>query len=736
MKQHEGLKWVKLICLYGLIFLMLREWLLPVIELTDTGYYGLMVLFILICLLTNLINMNAIVSILIKIVYIVWFMLFTYSPEEGSFSTSVLNSFKAIFTGDWFNISNTVKSMLFLILLWMTIYLIHHWLTIRRSIMYFFLITVIFLALVDTFTKYNAEMSIVRTMILGIFLTGMLFIEKIISENGMKENPTNYFKLILPLVIMLVLSTVFAYNMPKEQASENLPGPLNQVVKWANSNLQTTGKIGYVEDDDKLGGDFETDNAPVLKYTALEPQYLRIESKSLYTGKGWDRTEKDIYVNTFNYTDTIKTTLPSGAKKDELAMKVKMDKKYSFLIQPYGIREVLESNEKKNNFYIEVESGKIRPTIKKEQISLLNYELTYSPPQYSEKALEKSRISMIAKDKQLSAKERKMNLQLPDNLPDRVANLAESITKDEASVYGKANAIVNYFKTAGYEYSRLDVGFPTNKEDYVDRFLFDTKIGYCDNFSSSMAIMLRTLDIPTRWIKGFSAGDVSLRGNTKEDFNEYTVTNNNAHSWVEVYIPDVGWMPFEPTIGFEGFDQVQEDQENESSTPKNNTEEEKEEQKKQEQEKVKEESEKEKVEKEQKEKEEQDKKVAKKDEGSTTWIWFTLLGLLVVAAVALFFTRRKWMPSLLISYYNQRKPSLDQAYAVLMKQLKKQTSLKLAEGETLAEFAKRVDGKFKTTDMTKLTKMMEKELYDPNAETTVWDNFKECWENLINKTRG
>lgn len=736
MNQYDVIKWIKLIFLYGLIFLMLREWLLPVIELTNTGYYGLMILFVLICLITNLINLNAIASVAIKLAYILWFMLFTYSPEEGSFSTNIIESFKAIFTGDWFNISNTVKSMLFLILLWMTIYLIHHWLTIRRSIMYFFIITVAFLALIDTFTTYNAEMSIVRTMILGIFLTGVLFIEKLISENGMKESPVNYIKLLLPLIAMIAISGVFAFNMPKEQASENLPGPLNEVVKWANSNLQTTGKIGYVENDDTLGGDFETDNAPVLKYTAEEPQYLRIESKSLYTGRGWERSTKDIYVNTFDYTEDIKTTLPAGTKKNALTMDVKMDKKYSFIVQPYGIQKVLSSNEEKNNFYIEVESGKIRPTIKKEQINLLNYSLSYSSPEYSETALNKSRVSMITDDSELSSKDRKLNLQLPENLPDRVGELANEITDGEDSVYDKANAIVNYFKTSGYEYSRLDVGFPKGNEDYVDRFLFDTKIGYCDNFSSSMAIMLRTLDIPTRWIKGFSAGEISSSVKATKDENEYTVTNNNAHSWVEVYIPDVGWMPFEPTIGFEGFDQIELDEAGENATPKNNKEKEQEEKKAQE--KVKEEeAKKEKVEKEKKEKkQQQDEKVAKKnDNSSIAWLWIAA-GALVLAAIILYFTRNKWMPKLIINYNNQKKPTIDQAYTTLMKQLKKHSKLKLQEGETLKEFAKRVDEKFKTTDMTTLTKLMEKELYDPNAEAAVWDNFKECWENLINKTRG
>lgn len=742
MNQQKFSDWGKLIFFYLLIFLMLREWLVPVIELTGTGYYELLVLFIVICLLTNIFNLNPILSFVIKIVYIAWFMVYTHSPNAGNFYTNVVDGFVAIFTGNWFDITETVKSMLFLILLWMTVYLIHHWLTVRRSILFFFILTVLFLALIDTFTTYDADMGIVRTMVLGLLLTGILFIEKLISENGMKSSTSNYFKLLLPLVILIGISSIFAYTMPKEKASENLPGPLNEVVRWANSSLQTTGKIGYVEEDGDLGGDFETDDAPVLQYTTKEPQYLRVESKSLYTGKGWERSSEDVFVSTFNYTDPIKTSLPSGNKEDEVSMKVKMDKKYNFLVQPYGIKQVLESNEKNNGFYIETESGKIRPTVLKEQISLLNYELTYSSPVYGEKELDDSRVEMIAEDQALSKKDREIYLQLPSNLPDRVKELALNITEDEESVYDKANAIVNYFQTSGYEYSRENVGFPTNGEDYVDRFLFDTKVGYCDNFSTSMSVMLRTLDIPTRWVKGFSPGEVNTattaNENLEEDEKNYIVTNNNAHSWVEVYIPNVGWMPFEPTIGFEGFDQIQEEQTDASAAPENNNEEEKtEEQQTQEEQDVAEEEKKAEEEKQKAtEQQQQENEANTTNTASTIWIWIGILAAALVIGTILFKQRRKWMPKVIVSYNKQRKPKLANAYDILIKQLNKQYGLNRQAGETLSDFAKRVDKELQTNDMTKLTTMMEQELYDPNTTPIKWEQFNEYWENLINKSRG
>lgn len=67
-----------------------------------------------------------------------------------------------------------------------------------------------------------------------------------------------------------------------------------------------------------------------------------------------------------------------------------------------------------------------------------------------------------------------------------------------------------------------------------------------------MVVLLRAVDIPARWAKGFTEGERLSGENIFEGSKpEYEVTNNNAHSWVEVYFPNVGWVPFEPTVGFD-----------------------------------------------------------------------------------------------------------------------------------------------------------------------------------------
>jgi hypothetical protein len=75
----------------------------------------------------------------------------------------------------------------------------------------------------------------------------------------------------------------------------------------------------------------------------------------------------------------------------------------------------------------------------------------------------------------------------------------------------------------------------------VTYFLFERKKGHCEYFATSMAIMLRTLNIPARVVNGFRGGEYNdVTGN-------YIVRESNAHSWVEVYFPEFGWVTFDPT---------------------------------------------------------------------------------------------------------------------------------------------------------------------------------------------
>jgi len=127
------------------------------------------------------------------------------------------------------------------------------------------------------------------------------------------------------------------------------------------------------------------------------------------------------------------------------------------------------------------------------------------------------------------------------------ANDSQEITKAYTNPYDKVTAIKNYLRTH-YHYGVEQVPYPKENEDFVDQFLFETKLGYCDHFSSSMVVLTRSIGIPARWVKGFSPGETQF--NMESGNYEGVVRNKNAHSWAEVYFDDIGWIPFEATPTF------------------------------------------------------------------------------------------------------------------------------------------------------------------------------------------
>ena len=132
-------------------------------------------------------------------------------------------------------------------------------------------------------------------------------------------------------------------------------------------------------------------------------------------------------------------------------------------------------------------------------------------------------------------------LQLPDDLPARVANLSRQIVGSRAGYYDRAQALGLYL-SSNYVYD-LEVPRFAENHDVVDAFLFESKRGYCEHFAAAMTVMCRSLKIPARYCTGFLPGTY----NPFSGFRE--VYGDQAHAWVEVYIPGYGWMTFDPTPG-------------------------------------------------------------------------------------------------------------------------------------------------------------------------------------------
>lgn len=128
-------------------------------------------------------------------------------------------------------------------------------------------------------------------------------------------------------------------------------------------------------------------------------------------------------------------------------------------------------------------------------------------------------------------------LVLPRSITPDLSRLAREVTFDAATPYAKAVDLVRWFtRDGGFSYSTT-VTTPEGA-DPLQSFL-DQRVGYCQQFAATMALMARTLGIPSRVVIGFTGGRL-------ED-GEHVVYARNAHAWPELWFEGIGWVWFEPT---------------------------------------------------------------------------------------------------------------------------------------------------------------------------------------------
>ncbi|HWM32663.1 MAG TPA: DUF3488 and transglutaminase-like domain-containing protein [Pseudolysinimonas sp.] len=138
-------------------------------------------------------------------------------------------------------------------------------------------------------------------------------------------------------------------------------------------------------------------------------------------------------------------------------------------------------------------------------------------------------------------------LDLPSRMPESIAEIANEVAGGLPTSYERAMALQDYFTSGDFTYSEdapVEKGYDGSGVDIIARFL-EEKSGYCVHFASAMAIMARTVGIPSRMVVGFQPGEqLSVQGITS-----YTVSSHDLHAWPELYFEGVGWLRFEPTPG-------------------------------------------------------------------------------------------------------------------------------------------------------------------------------------------
>lgn len=121
----------------------------------------------------------------------------------------------------------------------------------------------------------------------------------------------------------------------------------------------------------------------------------------------------------------------------------------------------------------------------------------------------------------------------------RIIELAERITANAPTNFDKAVALNRYFTDPANGFTYELQTAPASSNQALADFLFRGKRGYCEQFASSMAVLLRAVGIPSRVAVGFTSGH--------QEGDARVITTEDAHAWVEAYFPGHGWVTFDPT---------------------------------------------------------------------------------------------------------------------------------------------------------------------------------------------
>jgi transglutaminase-like putative cysteine protease len=139
---------------------------------------------------------------------------------------------------------------------------------------------------------------------------------------------------------------------------------------------------------------------------------------------------------------------------------------------------------------------------------------------------------------ELDPAERKLGLQAPSRVSDRVRELAQSWEEGGRSPREIVDAALRHFREQEFFYT---LSPPLLGTDPVDGFLFDTRRGFCEHYATSFVVLMRLAGVPARVVTGYQGGTWNMLGKFLE------VKQADAHAWAEVWLDDSGWTRVDPT---------------------------------------------------------------------------------------------------------------------------------------------------------------------------------------------
>ena len=306
------------------------------------------------------------------------------------------------------------------------------------------------------------------------------------------------------------------------------------VQKSQSAGLRTTGfservdlgTIGSIKQDPSIVMRVEVADEPIGR---REPLYLRGTAYDYYDGRAWNASLGSRRPLTLTAEGTFvvrsRGTRPSGSLSAPLRQDILLEALDTSVLFAAPTAESI--------------SGEF-PTVQVDTMGGLHLpfpstsRIRYSVTSQARQMMPDEQSALILDYPEAI---RGQYLQIP-RISEQVAELADSVAREATSPYAKVLAILQHL-TQSYQYS-LDVETSTI-EHPIEDFLFVRKTGYCEHYATAMVILLRSVGIPARLVTGFLATEWNEFG------GYYTVRQQDAHAWVEVFFPRSGWITMDPT---------------------------------------------------------------------------------------------------------------------------------------------------------------------------------------------
>lgn len=382
-------------------------------------------------------------------------------------------------------------------------------------------------------------------------------------RSGSGESRARMQMIALPAALLAVLLSLAI--TPEDTASWRSQGLVNLVADIralftgpyasypASSANFSLADLGFQAEKERMGGPVTLNNRTALTVTTPSPVLLKGRVLDYYDGKNWGITAPD---GDFRYgslfwrgyrREAFNLDKPRGGAE---ARRI-----YNAITTQIDVT-VLHDNNRYTSVFVGGRPGKVAfadSALDSDGFFNMRSELylhyripsrqrytqtvrvwNRNLPDFDGQFLRLEQAALQAEDEQLALLLERYTA-LPDTLPDSVHALALEITAEAETPYQQALALGEWLiENCTYT---LEPDIPPEGEDFVAHFL-DTREGYCTYYASTLAVMARSLGIPSRYVMGF--------GLERQKADLFLATGRTAHAWVELYFSGIGWVEMDP----------------------------------------------------------------------------------------------------------------------------------------------------------------------------------------------